>query len=141
MYSTIVVGTDGSETASRAVTVAADLARRTGAVLHLVKAFSLNVGAGQTAGLVASDTAETFEQLAEEADDTLKEAEGTLEGITVERHAAPGPPADRIVAVAEEVHADLIVVGSRGMHRRVLGSVPNSVAHNAPCTVLIVKTT
>jgi nucleotide-binding universal stress UspA family protein len=58
-------------------------------------------------------------------------------------HAAEGDPVDAIVAVAESVEADLIVVGNRGMKgvRRVLGSVPNSVAHKAPCSVLIADTT
>ena len=50
-----------------------------------------------------------------------------------------GPPADAVVAVADKVDADLIVVGNKGMKgaRRVLGSVPNSIAHGAPCSVLI----
>ena len=55
----------------------------------------------------------------------------------------PGDPADTLLTVADEVHADLIVVGNKGMQgaRRILGSVPNSVAHGAPCSVLIVDTT
>jgi nucleotide-binding universal stress UspA family protein len=57
-------------------------------------------------------------------------------------HAASGDPADAIVQTAERVGADLIVVGNKGMKgvRRVLGSVPNAVAHGAPCSVLIVDT-
>jgi nucleotide-binding universal stress UspA family protein len=49
-------------------------------------------------------------------------------------------PGEAIVAVAEQVGADLIVVGNKGMHRRVLGSTPNTVSHRAPCDVLIVQT-
>jgi nucleotide-binding universal stress UspA family protein len=58
-------------------------------------------------------------------------------------HSAKGDPADILIAKADEVGADLIVVGNRGMKgvRRVLGSVPNSVAHGANCSVLIVDTT
>ena len=58
-------------------------------------------------------------------------------------HAAEGDPTDAIVRIAEDVGADLIVVGNKGMKgvRRVLGSVPNSVAHKAPCSVLIADTT
>jgi nucleotide-binding universal stress UspA family protein len=58
-------------------------------------------------------------------------------------HASEGDPADAIVRVAEDVEADLIVVGNKGMKgaRRVLGSVPNSVAHRATCSVLILPTT
>jgi nucleotide-binding universal stress UspA family protein len=53
-------------------------------------------------------------------------------------------PGDAIVAIAGEVDADAVVVGNKGMRgakRFLLGSVPNKVAHNAPCTVVIVKTT
>jgi nucleotide-binding universal stress UspA family protein len=57
-------------------------------------------------------------------------------------HPATGAPADVIVTIATREHADLIVVGNKGMKgsRRVLGSVPNSIAHHAPCSVLIVDT-
>jgi nucleotide-binding universal stress UspA family protein len=53
-----------------------------------------------------------------------------------------GSAADAILDTALAVDADLVVVGSQGMQgaRRVLGSVPNSVAHGASCAVLIVKT-
>ena len=63
--------------------------------------------------------------------------------VEVEVHPAVGAPATAIVEVATRVGADLIVVGNKGMRgtRRVLGSVPNSVAHHAPCAVLIVDTT
>jgi nucleotide-binding universal stress UspA family protein len=43
--------------------------------------------------------------------------------------------------IAEQHNADLLVVGNKGMQRRILGSVPNSVSHKAPCSVVIVKTT
>jgi nucleotide-binding universal stress UspA family protein len=64
------------------------------------------------------------------------------EGMTAEAHAVPGQAADAILEAAQTIGADLIVVGSKGMTgaRRVLGSVPNSVAHGASCAVLIVKT-
>ena len=55
-----------------------------------------------------------------------------------------GDPAKAIVRVAKEVGADVVVVGNKGMQgtkRFILGSVPNKVAHSAPCAVLIVKTT
>ena len=59
-------------------------------------------------------------------------------------HAREGDPADAILDVAEELGADLIVVGNKGMSgakRFLLGSVPNKVSHHAPCSVLIVRTT
>jgi nucleotide-binding universal stress UspA family protein len=64
-------------------------------------------------------------------------------GVTAQTHARNGTPADVICDVAADVNADLIIVGNKGMHgvRRVLGSVPNSVAHQAPCSVLIAFTT
>jgi nucleotide-binding universal stress UspA family protein len=52
-----------------------------------------------------------------------------------------GDPAEVIVALAGECGADLLVVGNKGMQRRLLGSVPNTVTHRAPCSVLVVKTT
>ena len=63
------------------------------------------------------------------------------EGVDAEPYPREGDPADAILDVAEESNADLIVVGNKGMHRRILGSVPNTVAHKAPCSVLVVKTT
>jgi len=143
VYSSIVVGTDGSETAAKAVAVAADLARRCGATLHLVQAYQQSAGAMAVpiAGVAASDSGMGNALLAQEAEDTLAETAQTLDGVTIEQHAGRGAPADVIVSLAEQLQADLIVVGSKGMHRRILGSVPNSVAHSAGCAVLIVKTT
>ncbi len=65
-------------------------------------------------------------------------------GIRAVTHAREGDPADAILDVAEELGADLIVVGNKGMtgaKRFLLGSVPNKVSHHAPCSVLIVRTT
>ena len=63
-------------------------------------------------------------------------------GLEAEAHAVNGDAVSAILDVAEEVAADLVVVGSKGMHgtRRFIGSVPNSVSHGASCAVLIVKT-
>jgi nucleotide-binding universal stress UspA family protein len=52
-----------------------------------------------------------------------------------------GHPGEVLVRLAEECGADILVVGNKGMQRRLLGSVPNTVAHKAPCSVLVVKTT
>ena len=52
-----------------------------------------------------------------------------------------GDPADVLIRLAEECNADLLVIGNKGMQRRVLGSVPNTVTHKAPCSVYVVKTT
>ena len=61
--------------------------------------------------------------------------------LDVQQHTATEEPAEAILAVAGQVDADLIIVGNKGMHRRVLGSIPNKVSHRAPCDVLIVQTT
>ena len=61
----------------------------------------------------------------------------------MEVHAKRNDPADAMVAVAKAVKADAVVVGNKGMKgakRFLLGSIPNKVAHNAPCTVIIAKT-
>jgi nucleotide-binding universal stress UspA family protein len=52
-----------------------------------------------------------------------------------------GDPAEVVVRLAADVGADLLVIGNKGMQRRVLGSVPNTVTHKAGCSVLVVKTT
>ena len=135
MYSRIVVGTDGSGTASGAVAVAADLARRSGAVVYLVNAYQLSPGAMGVpmGGLIVDDAGLGGTELEEQAGEILATtAQSLLGDVTVEHHVGRGPAADVIVAVADAVEADLIVVGSKGMNRRILGSIPNSVAHNAP---------
>ncbi len=84
-------------------------------------------------------TAEVMKQASEEL---LADAAKGTGPVPVETHSLPGGPADVLISVAETVEADLIVVGSKGMKgpRRLLGSVPNSVAHRARCHVIIAKT-
>lgn len=142
MLSSIVVGTDGSESAKKAVATAVEFARKFGAALHIVAAYNIRTAAVAVplAGATAGD--EGF-RAALEADRSLAilaEASEPLGDLTVETYAESGPPAEIVVNVATRVNADLIVVGSKGMHRRILGSIPNTVAHTAPCAVLIVKT-
>ncbi len=143
VYASIVVGTDGSETAERAVTEAARLAQALGAKLHLVSAFEPLRGA-RIAG--APEEAAKIWAPAPDADvQTVVDhalANVRASGVEVEAHRLTGDPADALLEIAEHQHADLIVVGSRGMHgvARVLGSVPNKVSHRARCNVLIVST-
>lgn len=143
MYKSVVVGTDGSGTADRAVETAADLARQWGAPLHIVTGFRA-VSAGMAAASGAPFVEAAADGFAREAAEQVTENAATAwgEGVEVHRHSVGGHPADAILDVADQVGADLIVVGSKGMHgaRRFLGSVPNSVAHGAQCAVLIVKT-
>ena len=144
MYSTIVVGTDGSETARRAVSAAADLARLAGASLELVSAYSPRP-AVQGEMFAVPDDVQWLVNPREIVDATLAEAVERLDGtgLAVRTYAREGDPADAILDVAEEQGADLIVVGNKGMtgaRRFLLGSVPNRISHHAPCSVLIVRT-
>jgi nucleotide-binding universal stress UspA family protein len=141
MYSKIVVGTDGSETAAEAVRQAADLARAFGAELIVVNgAKTAATSFGLEAGLPPD--VEGIRDAGEEILRAAAEAIGSdVKMRTVMRE---GDPAETILEQAEDDGADLIVVGNRGMRgakRFVLGSVPNHVAHHAPCNVLIVHTT
>ncbi len=144
MYQTIVVGTDGSPTADKAVAAAAALARLCGAKLHVVTAFkALNLGMASAVGAPLVDTGADLALRQEAADEVTKAALSSwAKGLEAEGHAVHGDAVDAVLDVAEAVSADLVVVGSKGMRgaRRVLGSVPNSVSHGAPCSVLIVKT-
>jgi nucleotide-binding universal stress UspA family protein len=143
MSETIVVGTDGSETAKQAVAEAVRLAKALGAEVHLVSAFVPLRGAHVTGA--PEGAAKVWQPLPDShVESTLGQAEAAvrLAGVPVTTHAIQGDPAHAVIECAEEVGADLIVVGSRGMHgaKRVLGSVPNTVSHRASCNVLIVNT-
>lgn len=144
MYKRIVVGTDGSPTAAEAVEAAATLAAQCGAELHVVTAFK-PMAALITNPEFATISAALYDEmdpLAGAKDVTTRACE-PITSCAVTQHQVSGSAADALCDVASEVDADLIVVGSRGMTgaRRVLGSVPNSVAHHARCSVLIVQTT
>jgi nucleotide-binding universal stress UspA family protein len=142
MFSTIVVGTDGSATASVAVRMAAQIARQNDATLHLLSVSKLAAGVGG-GGLASGDPVGGDALLKLAADRMLEELSREMEGLEVVTRTESGAPATAIVRYADEIGADLIVLGSKGMQgtRRIIGSVPNSVAHKAGCHVMIVKTT
>jgi len=147
MFGSIVVGTDGSETASEAVRQATDLAKSVGAQIHLVSAFE-PVGNQRLREerVQAPDDMQWMVNEREDVEATLKDATEKIEeaGVKVETYARQGDPADAILDVAEEQNADLIIVGNKGMtgaKRFLLGSVPNKVSHHAPCSVMIIRTT
>lgn len=146
MFRSILVGTDGSETAHRAVAQAVDLAKSLGARLEIVCAYEpvSRSRLRQESDAVPADM-QWMVNAREDVDATLREAVEQAEagGVDAETHARQGDPADAILDVAEERGADLIIVGNRGMtgaKRFLLGSVPNKVSHYAPCSVLIVRT-
>ena len=147
MFGSIVVGTDGSETAQEAVRQATDLAKAVGARIYLVSAFE-PVG-NQRLREERQQVPEDMQWMVnprEDVEATLKEAGEQIgeAGVQVETSARQGDPADAILDVAEENNADLIIVGNKGMSgakRFLLGSVPNKVSHHAPCSVMIIRTT
>jgi nucleotide-binding universal stress UspA family protein len=142
----IVVGTDGSDSAMKAVGKAAELARQTDGRLAIVSAYKPLSGARISgAGDAGSEADAWNESLSESAVEAVLRDAAQLakaEGVEVETHARKGDPADALLAVAKDQDAELIVVGSKGMTgaRRVLGSVPNKVTHHAECNVMVVRT-
>jgi nucleotide-binding universal stress UspA family protein len=142
MGETIVVGTDGSDTAKRAVREAVRLAEALHAELHVVSGFRPMHARVSGAPTGAAKVWQPLPDSQVEA--TIQEAAAAVRvaGVQVHTHAVRGDPADALVNIAKKVGASTIVVGNRGMRggRRVLGAVPNTVSHKAPCNVLIVQT-
>jgi nucleotide-binding universal stress UspA family protein len=147
MFKAIVVGTDGSDTATQAVVQAVELASAVGASLKLVSAYE-----PVPAQRLAEERRQTPEDLQwainprEDVDATLDAAAkiASAAGVDAEVYPRQGDPADAILDVAEEQEADLIIVGNKGMtgaKRFLLGSVPNKISHHAPCSVMIIRTT
>jgi len=147
MFRSIVLGTDGSDTATQAVHQAVDLAKALGASLELVSAYEpVPAQRLQQERRDAPEDLQWAINPREDVDATLEAAAAFAReaGVTVNTYARQGDPADAILDVAEEREADLIVVGNKGMtgaKRFLLGSVPNKVSHHAPCSVLIIRTT
>ena len=147
MFRSIVVGTDGSETASYALGQAIALALPLGATLEVVSAYQ-PVGKARL-NAESKEAPEGFQWAInphEDVEATLQAATdaAVAAGVEARTHARQGDPADAIIEVAEEQGADLIIVGNKGMtgtKRFLLGSVPNKVSHHAPCSVLIIRTT
>ena len=148
MYGSIVVGTDGSDTAKEAVRQATELAKAVGAKVMLVSAYE-----PVPESRLRHERTEVPEDVSwmvnprEDVQAVLDAEAERIKGVgvgEVETYAREGDPADAILDVAEEQNADLIIVGNKGMtgaKRFLLGSVPNKVSHHAPCSVLIIRTT
>lgn len=140
---TIVVGTDGSQTATKAVDLALTLAEKAGA--RFVVASSYRPVSEDRVSREQKDAPHEVQwsiNPMEDVDADLRAVEDKARerGLETVSEARQGDPAEVLCSVAAQHDADLIVVGSKGMNRRVLGSVPNTVSHRAPCSVLIVKT-
>jgi nucleotide-binding universal stress UspA family protein len=142
MVSTIAIAVDGSRTAAKAVEMAVDIARRFDARVVLLSALgdSTATSAGQAVDTVeldwASNPSARVRQILATTETKLRR-----EGLECSSLVDEGDPGDVLVRLAEECGADLLVVGNKGMQRRILGSVPNTLTHKAGCSVLVVKTT
>jgi nucleotide-binding universal stress UspA family protein len=147
MFKSIVVGTDGSDTASQAVRKAVDLAAALGAELQIVSAYE-----PVPTGRLSQERRDAPEDIQwaisprEDVDATLEAAAELARERGVQAAVCPrqGDPADAVLDVAEEQGADLVIVGNKGMtgaKRFLLGSVPNKISHHAPCSVMIIRTT
>jgi nucleotide-binding universal stress UspA family protein len=147
MFDRIVVGTDGSETATEAVKTAIELARLAKSKLEIVSAYEpipqdrlKREGEGIPGDI--SQVVNPREDVQLVLDRAAAEAKKAK--VDVVTHPREGDPADAILDVAEENDADLVLVGNKGMtgaRRFLLGSVPNKISHHSPCDVWIVKTT
>jgi nucleotide-binding universal stress UspA family protein len=143
MIKTVAVGTDGSDTAGKAVDFAIDMAEKYGARLVIASSYT-----PVTEDRLAKEQVDAPQEIQwainpmEDVEATLRDVEEKAQerGLKTLADARQGDPADVLCAVADEHDADVLVVGSKGMHRKLLGSVPNTVSHNAPCSVVIVKT-
>ena len=148
MFSSVLVGTDGSGTAAAAVGEAIALAAKVGARLMIVSAYEpvSELRLREERRSAPSD-AQWIVNPREEVLTVLQRARelAVAGGVSdVETFARQGDAADAIIDIAEEQSCDLIVVGNKGMtgaKRFLLGSVPNKISHHAPCSVLIVRTT
>jgi nucleotide-binding universal stress UspA family protein len=147
VFTRIVVGTDGSDTAAEAVRQAIDLAKLSSAELSIVSAYE-PVSKRQVEGEKLDAPADVQYEIGPREDVNIvleaAAAAARKEGVEVQTHPVEANPADAILNVAEETKADLIVVGNKGMtgaRRFLLSSVPNNISHHAPCSVIIVRTT
>jgi nucleotide-binding universal stress UspA family protein len=144
MITTVAVGTDGSGTASKAVEFAIELAARYEARIIFISAYvPVSEARLKREARDAPEELQWTINPAEDVDATLRDCEERAEakGLKWSSEARQGDAAKVLVELAAGNGADILVIGNKGMERKVLGSVPNSVSHNAPCSVLIVKTT
>jgi nucleotide-binding universal stress UspA family protein len=139
MFTRVAVGTDGSATAAEAVKAATEMARRFEAELVLLGVLQEGGGPRGDEDPELQWASSPSARLREVLDRT--EADVRRSGIECRTLVGEGDPGEVLVQLAEACEADVLVIGNKGMHRRVLGSVPNTVTHRAPCSVFVVKTT
>ena len=144
MIKTVAVGTDGSDTAAKAVEFAIDLASRYEAKVVFLSAYrAVSEGRLKSEARDAPEDVQWQINPAEDVEPALRDAEDAARerGLETTSEAKHGDASKVLVELADKHNADVLVIGNKGMQRKVLGSVPNTVSHNAGCSVLIVKTT
>ncbi|MEX2660102.1 MAG: universal stress protein, partial [Acidimicrobiales bacterium] len=137
----IVVGTDGSDSAAKAVAEATRLARALGGEVHIVSAYRPEHVSGSSLPARFAGSISSQAQVEAVLDDASSRAR--IAGVVCTTHAVKGDPADALVEVVEQVGGTMLVVGNKGLNSKVrflLGSVPTKVVHHAPCTTVIVHT-
>lgn len=122
MYERILVGTDGSKTAAKAVDRAVAVASATGASLTILSAARAERGAATV---------------------TVEAERHATSGVVIDTKVVDADPVAALVEEARDGAFDLLVMGNKGMTglSRLFGSVPDKVSHHLPCSLLIVKTT
>ena len=141
----ILVATDGSEEATLAARTAADIAAKTESEVHLVhvRGIPVYIDPGSEVPRVAPGAAE--ESLRREAQgvlDTQAEQLEAADGKVTQTHIRLGRPVEEIIILADEIDAELVVMGSRGLggvRRLLLGSVSDGVVRHAHCPVMVVR--
>ena len=146
-YTTVLCGTDGSESSFRAVDRAAAVARDAGAALILACAYR-PMSAREVQDAQDALGGESYKVSGSTpAEDVLRDAADRAKQVgatQVEILAVEGDPVDELINIVKKRDADLVVVGNRGLNSlagRLLGSVPANISHRASCDVLIVSTT
>jgi nucleotide-binding universal stress UspA family protein len=149
----ILLATDGSEEAGLAARTAADLAQKTGSELHVVHVFGIApLGppiypeATDLQGVEREAEVEERQRISQQRAREVLEAEveklRSAGGMVAQSHLIEGRVAPEVVALAEEIDAGLIVMGSRGhggIRRALMGSVSDLVVRHAHCPVLVVR--
>lgn len=138
---TILVPVDFSDHAARALDAAMEFAKSFDARLHLLHSYQIHIGSVSPYGLVLPPNFDS--EMREAATRRLAEWREKViaAGIECREHITPIFPSEAICQVAEEIGADLIVMGTRGLtglKHVVLGSVAERTIRNAPCPVLTV---
>lgn len=147
MFSKILVGTDGSEAAARALQTAAKLSKQFDTsltIIHVPRAETLAFATGAVAGYHMVTTMQSDAEVKATADKILADAKAKVEaagGTVADVHSRRDDPGDQVVAYAQEIGADCIVTGRRGLGNLaglVMGSTSQRITHIAPCAVLSV---